>query len=89
MFGEALDGPLDGAQLRPIVASLTPWGTWLEQHPTTLVLKHRLGVGAPNSAFHTQSQPKDIWVIGSRCRWRRQPGFYFDEDGVDSAFSRR
>ena len=78
VFGEALDGPLDGAQLRPIVASLTPWGSWLEQHPTTLVLKQRLPVGAPNSAFHIQSQPKDIWVIGVDIDGAGA-GFYFDE----------
>ncbi len=78
VFGEALDGPLDGAQLRPIVASLTPWGSWLKQHPTTLVLKQRLPVGAPNSAFHIQSQPKDIWVIGVDVDGAAA-GFYFDE----------
>lgn len=78
VFGEALDGPLDGAQLRPVVASLTPWGTWLEQHPTTLVLKQRLRFGAPNSAFHLQSLPKDIWVIGVDIDGAAA-GFYFDE----------
>ena len=78
VFGEALDGPLDGATLKPVVASLTPWGTWLKQHPATLVLKHRLPVGAPNSAFHIQSQPKDIWVIGVDIDGEAA-GFYFDE----------
>jgi len=78
VFGEALDGPLDGATLKPVVASLTPWGTWLKQHPATLVLKQRLPVGAPNSAFHIQSQPKDIWVIGVE-RDGESAGFYFDE----------
>ena len=78
VFGEALDGPLDGAQLRPVVASLTPWGSWLEQHPTTLVLKQRLPLGAPNSAFHLQSLPKDIWVIGVDIDGAGA-GFYFDE----------
>ncbi|MDE2767683.1 MAG: DUF3179 domain-containing (seleno)protein [Chloroflexota bacterium] len=78
VFGEALDGPLDGAQLRPVVASLTPWGSWLKQHPTTLVLKQRLSLGAPNSAFHLQSLPKDIWVIGVDIDGAAA-GFYFDE----------
>lgn len=78
VFGEALDGPLDGARLRPIVASLTPWGSWLDQHPTTLVLKQRLPMSAPNSAFHLQGLPKDIWVIGVDIDGVGA-GFYFDE----------
>ena len=78
VFGEALEGPLDGARLKPVVASLTPWGSWLEQHPTTLVLKQRLPLGAPNSAFHIQSLPKDIWVIGVDIDGAAA-GFYFDE----------
>ena len=78
VFGEALEGPLDGARLKPVVASLTPWGSWLEQHPTTLVLKQRLPLGAPNSAFHIQSLPKDIWVIGVDIGGAAA-GFYFDE----------
>ena len=78
VFGEALDGPLDGARLKPVVASLTPWGSWLEQHPTTLVLKQRLSLTAPNSAFHNQRLPKDIWVIGVE-RDGAAAGFYFDE----------
>ena len=78
VFGEALDGPLDGAQLRPVVASLTPWGSWLKQHPTTLVMKQRLQFGAPNSAFHNQRSPKDIWVIGVEIDGAAA-GFYFDE----------
>ena len=78
VFGEALEGPLDGARLKPVVASLTPWGSWLEQHPTTLVLNHRLPFGAPNSAFHIQSLPKDIWVIGVDIGGAAA-GFYFDE----------
>ena len=78
VFGEALDGPLDGARLKPVVATLTPWGSWLEQHPTTLVLKQRLSLSAPNSAFHNQRLPKDIWVIGVE-RDGAAAGFYFDE----------
>lgn len=78
VFGEALDGPLDGAQLKPVVASLTPWGSWLKMHPTTLVLKQRLRFGVPNSAFHNQRLPKDIWVIGVDINGGAA-GFYFDE----------
>ena len=78
VFGEALEGPLDGARLKPVVASLTPWGSWLEQHPTTLVLKQRLSLSAPNSGFHNQRLPKDIWVIGVE-RDGAAAGFYFDE----------
>ena len=71
VFGEALEGPLDGARLKPVVASLTPWGSWLEQHPTTLVLKQRLSLGARQTAASTTSGlPKDIWVIGVEHRRR-------------------
>ena len=79
VFGEALDGPLDGARLKPVVASLTPWGSWLEQHPTTLVLKQRLPIGARQTAPSTTSGlPKDIWVIGVDIDGAAA-GFYFDE----------
>ena len=81
VFGEALDGPLDGARLKPVVASLTPWGSWLELHPTTLVLTQRLSFSAPNAAFHNQRLPKDIWVIGIE-RDGAAAGFYFDETAL-------
>ena len=34
----AIDGPLEGTRLDLIPASVTPWPTWLKEHPETLVL---------------------------------------------------
>jgi hypothetical protein len=37
--GAALEGPLQGAELRPLPASVTPWSEWLRLHPGTRVLR--------------------------------------------------
>ena len=38
-WGMAIDGELKGARLKIISTSLVPWGTWLADHPDTLVLE--------------------------------------------------
>jgi hypothetical protein len=37
--GAALEGPLQGAELRPLPASVSPWSEWLRLHPGTRVLR--------------------------------------------------
>ena len=38
-WGMAIDGELKGTRLKIISTSLVPWGTWLADHPDTLVLE--------------------------------------------------
>ena len=38
-WGRAIFGPLKGTQLKLIPASILPWGTWLADHPDTMVLE--------------------------------------------------
>ena len=38
-WGMAISGPLEGTQLDLIPAGIVPWGTWLADHPDSLVLK--------------------------------------------------
>jgi hypothetical protein len=37
--GAALEGPLQGAELRPLPASVSPWSEWARLHPDTRVLR--------------------------------------------------
>ena len=38
LLGQAMRGPLKGANLKIIPSSMTDWGTWRKQHPDTTVL---------------------------------------------------
>ena len=58
-WGMAINGPLKGATLELIPASIVPWATWLVDHPETLVLKVKGGLfGAPREGF------REGYVIG-------------------------
>ncbi len=39
ILGKAMAGPLEGAQLEILPATMTDWKTWKEQHPSTTVVK--------------------------------------------------
>ena len=41
-WGSAIDGPLSGAALTLIPASIVPWATWLKEHPQTTVVANDL-----------------------------------------------
>ena len=38
LLGQAMRGPLKGANLKIVPSSMTDWGTWRKQHPDTTVL---------------------------------------------------
>ncbi|MEZ4985539.1 MAG: DUF3179 domain-containing (seleno)protein [Saprospiraceae bacterium] len=43
VLGRAVAGPVAGAALDKVPATLTTWGEWLERHPETLVLSKETG----------------------------------------------
>lgn len=56
-WGRALAGELKGTQLQILPFSLTPWKSWLEEHPDTLVLIQR-------GEFYGSQMPSDNFVAG-------------------------
>ncbi len=78
VFGRALVGPLQGRTLKLLPAALVPWGSWVLEHPASLVLKTRPPFRAPNTGFDNQARPNDVWVIGIQ-RGADAAGFYFDD----------
>jgi len=58
-WGRALVGPLKGTQLRVLPFSLVPYGTWLAEHPDTLVLFTGGGFGR-----YGRQSPRDDFVAG-------------------------
>ena len=60
-WGTAIAGPMEGAALKLLPASVVPWGTWLAEHPQTTVMMddlHRAG------RFTPVVRGKDDFVIG-------------------------
>ena len=55
-WGMAIAGEMKGAALKLIPTSLTPWSTWLAEHPDTRVLVHDVAYPARTST--------DMFVIG-------------------------
>jgi hypothetical protein len=55
-WGRALEGPLKGTQLKLLPFSLVPWGTWVEEHPDTVILDE--------PGFYSQQPPSDDFVLG-------------------------
>lgn len=60
LTGEALSGPLQGFRLEMLPMSIEPWGTWLAQHPDTLVMEIRDGFNPSSPGV----LPRDGFVIG-------------------------
>ena len=58
-WGRALVGPLKGTQLQVLPFSLVPYGTWLAEHPGTLVLFTGGGFGR-----YGRQSPRDDFVAG-------------------------
>ena len=46
-MGQAVSGPMKGAQLKLIAASQTSWGDWKNRHPDTVVLLNHTGYKRP------------------------------------------
>ncbi len=51
--GSAIVGPLAGAQMKPMPASVATWGDWKAEHPDTLILSRDTGYHRPyeNDSF--------------------------------------
>ena len=58
-WGLAIDGPLKGTQLKMVPANIVPWGTWLSEHPETLVLKVDTG-----GFFRAGERFSEKYVVG-------------------------
>lgn len=60
LTAEAISGPLEGTRLNLLPMNISPWSTWLAEHPDTLVLKDPDGF-----AFRGYGAvPRDGFVIG-------------------------
>ena len=59
VWGQAIAGPLKGTTLDLIPAAIVPWGTWKQNHPTTLAM-----ATGKDGVFSRQEAPRDGWVIG-------------------------
>lgn len=58
-WGAAIEGPLQGTRLGMIPASVIPWGTWVAEHPGTLLLD--VGGGG---RFRSREEFRSNYVIG-------------------------
>ena len=58
-WGAAIEGPLEGTRLEMIPASIIPWGTWIADHPETLLLDE-----SGRGRFRLREESSDNYVIG-------------------------
>ncbi len=58
-WGAAIEGPLEGTRLEMIPASIIPWGTWINDHPETLLLDE-----SGRGRFRLREESSDNYVIG-------------------------
>ena len=58
-WGAAIEGPLQGTRLEMIPASVIPWGTWLSEHPGSLLLDAGGG-----GRFRSREEFRSNYVIG-------------------------
>jgi hypothetical protein len=58
-WGAAIEGPLEGTRLEMIPASIIPWGTWIKDHPETLLLDE-----SGRGRFRLREESSDNYVIG-------------------------
>ena len=58
-WGAAIEGPLEGTRLEMIPAQIIPWGTWLADHPETLLLDV-----SSQGRFRSREEFSDNYVIG-------------------------
>jgi hypothetical protein len=83
VWGQAIAGPLKGATLDLIPASIVPWGTWKAEHPDTLAMTNDKG-----GIFNRTERPRDGWVIGIALA-EHSKAFYYPalaQDGVVNDF---
>ncbi len=73
--GQALLGPLEGAELETIPSVQTRWALWKEQYPETEVLKKERRVGGSTYAAYFRD-PDRMGLPFMRARWvqGRLPG---------------
>jgi hypothetical protein len=64
MFGEAMQGPLDGVQLEALSTVVTDWKTWKEQYPdTTVLVLDRKGEALPHRLRYPP-ESGDAFLLG-------------------------
>ncbi len=62
LYGKAMRGPLEGAELEHLPSTMTDWGTWRQLHPqTTVVLLSRTTTAYDRDFYRNLSD----FVIGS------------------------
>jgi hypothetical protein len=69
--GSALEGPLQGGELRPVPASVSPWSEWVRLHPGTRVLRKPPLSGTLYPDY--VSDPERVGYYGQKRRDPRLP----------------
>lgn len=73
LTGEALDGSLKGARLKPIPAVHSVWQKWVERHPETRVLKKSQEVKSSKYEAYFRD-PNRVGIFRSNWLTKRMPG---------------
>lgn len=63
LYGEAVQGPLQGTKLEYLPAVMTTWETWLESHPDTLAIEK--GYPGNRDPYDRYYESGDAGVIGA------------------------
>jgi hypothetical protein len=71
--GEALDGPLKGAELRKLPAVQTTWREWSAEHPETLVLRKPRAIEGSRYDDYARD-PDRFGVIRTHRQFGKLPG---------------